>query len=48
MDVLGTVRALAIDFARSELYFKSIENGPNVTRGMSMVSNPLDHFASAR
>jgi predicted aspartyl protease len=48
MDVLGTVRALAIDFARSELYFKSIENGPNVSHGMSMAPNPLDHLASAR
>ncbi len=48
MDVLGTVRALAIDFARSEIYFKSIEDtGPSISHGLTMLPAPFDRLAAA-
>jgi predicted aspartyl protease len=50
MDVLGTVRALAIDFARSEIYIKGIrEGGPDVGHGMSRGEAPssVDRLAAA-
>jgi predicted aspartyl protease len=43
MDVLGTVYALGIDFAKSELYLRSMdqEQGTAITHGITMVTQGL-------
>ena len=53
MDVLGTTRALAIDFARSAVYFKGFHQGPlEITHGISMLIpatvSPAEPPADAR